>query len=153
MSPHPRADVEDLKLQGSPNLQRFLKREKEESEALAAQRPPVMPGYLSDAAKPIWNETLRQQPNLAAADSTVLAAFCETVARWLAVKDSFIPDDVKDARDCVREIRQYARDLGLSPAGRQRLRSVLKPKPKTTETPDAGFEKFMRPAKFEAEPN
>jgi len=101
--------------------------------------PPVQPPWLSEHAAEEWAHVaphLEAMGTLTDADTTALAVYCESVARWrrlcdLAVKSP--PVTTKDGairknpiysqvRDAANEVRVMAREFGLTPSARSGIR-------------------------------
>jgi len=101
---------------------------------------PKMPAYMADEAKVVWRRVLRDMRHtgvIRAADTDVLRAYCESVARYqyagqlLAQSGPLVRGQrgelVKNplhqvVRDNADGLRQFARELGLSPSARVGLR-------------------------------
>lgn len=105
------------------------------NEPQPADGPAVRPGYLSALAVEEWERVaphLEAMGTLTAADTTVLAVYCESVARWRRVADMAArtpPVSVRDGvavrnplyaqvRDAAAEVRVMAREFGLTPSAR-----------------------------------
>jgi P27 family predicted phage terminase small subunit len=110
-----------------------------------------MPGYLLEAAKPIWRATVREAPHLRAVDTDLLVAYCQTVAFYRAAKaiydraggpglmfrkgvhqghgDQLIVHPIVGImHDWSAEMVALGRELGLSPTSRARL-GLTEPRP------------------------
>jgi P27 family predicted phage terminase small subunit len=100
---------------------------------------PKMPPDMDDAAKAVWRRVLRDMRHtgvIRAADTDILRCYCEAVSRYAGAARLYsqtgpiVKRDgnlVKNplhqvARDNADEIRQFARELGLSPSARVGLR-------------------------------
>jgi P27 family predicted phage terminase small subunit len=101
---------------------------------------PKMPTDMDDAAKVVWRRVLRDMRHtgvIRAADADVLRAYCESVARYEHAARLLVQSGplvrgqrgelVKNplhqvVRDNADELRQFARELGLSPSARAGLR-------------------------------
>jgi P27 family predicted phage terminase small subunit len=122
-------------LRGESRPSRINRQEPKPRELL-----PEAPDWLSAAAAEEW---ARLVPDLIvmgtvkAADATALACYCEAVARFrvaseivskaglmLKDRDGIVRKNpaVGMARDAGAEVRQWAREFGLTPAARQPLR-------------------------------
>ncbi|MGD0020119.1 MAG: phage terminase small subunit P27 family [Candidatus Limnocylindrales bacterium] len=108
-------------------------------EPMPSPDVPKMPADMDDAAKVVWRRVLREMHHtgvIRAADADVLRCYCEAVSRYAqaarlyAQSGPIVSRDgnlVKNplhqvARDNADEIRQFARELGLSPSARVGLR-------------------------------
>jgi len=101
---------------------------------------PKMPAYMADEAKVVWRRVLRDMRHtgvIRAADTDVLRAYCESVARYQHAarllgqsgplvrgqRGELVKNPLHQiVRDNADEIRQFARELGLSPSARAGLR-------------------------------
>lgn len=107
--------------------------------------PAVKPKWLSSLASVEWD---RIAPDLGAMgivrsiDSTTLAAYCETVARWRVLVDYVAHSSpvvvnaegvtvknpaVAQLRDASADLRVWAREFGLTPSSRAGLRATSAP--------------------------
>ncbi len=109
-------------------------------EPMPSPDVPKMPTDMDAEAKVVWRRVLRAMRHtgvIRAADSDVLRCYCESVARYqyagrlLAQSGPLVRGQrgelVKNplhqvVRDNADEIRQFARELGLSPSARASLR-------------------------------
>jgi P27 family predicted phage terminase small subunit len=109
-------------------------------EPMPSPDVPKMPADMDAEAKVVWRRVLRDMRHtgvIRAADTDVLRAYCESVARYeyagrlLAQSGPLVRGQrgelVKNplhqvVRDNADEIRQFARELGLSPSARVCLR-------------------------------
>jgi P27 family predicted phage terminase small subunit len=101
---------------------------------------PKMPGDMDPDAKAVWRRVLRDMRDtgvIRAADADVLRCYCESVARYEHAARLLVQSGplvrgqrgelVKNplhqvVRDNADELRQFARELGLSPSARVGLR-------------------------------
>ncbi len=102
---------------------------------------PKMPGDMDADAKVVWRRVIRDMRHtgvIRAADADVLRCYCEAVSRYAAaarvcgqtgplVRGRHGAELVKNplhqvTRDNADEVRQFARELGLSPSARVGLR-------------------------------
>ncbi len=72
---------------------------------------PIMPNHLSERARDVWRLVVQAHPELCAADSTVLAIFCEIGARWVTTK--LTPVTVRIIENAEKSLSAYARLLCL----------------------------------------
>jgi P27 family predicted phage terminase small subunit len=147
----PRLSESHHKLMGS----KYRNSAKTESKLSAAS--PKMPSHLGIEARREWKRTLPlllQRGSLTEGDATVLSLYAETFARWCAAKKEIlergltIETTVLDrqgaavtsrkvnpalriAENCERSLRSFLRELGLTPATRER---VLPAKPAEEKT-------------------
>jgi len=109
-------------------------------EPMPSPDVPKMPADMDPEAKTVWRRVLREMRYMGvvrAADTDVLRAYCEGVVRYqhaarlLAQSGPLVRGQrgelVKNplhqvVRDNADEIRQFARELGLSPSARAGLR-------------------------------
>jgi len=108
-------------------------------EPMPSSDAPKMPTDMDAEAKVVWRRVLRDMRNtgvIRASDADVLRCYCEAVSRYAqaarlyAQSGPIVKRDgnlVKNplhqvARDNADEIRQFARELGLSPSARVGLR-------------------------------
>ncbi|HSW42473.1 MAG TPA: phage terminase small subunit P27 family [Patescibacteria group bacterium] len=108
-------------------------------EPMPAPDVPRMPPDMDADAKAVWRRVLRhmrQTGVIRAADADVLRCYCEAVSRYAAAARLYAQTGpltrrdgnlVKNplhqvARDNADEVRQFARELGLSPSARVGLR-------------------------------
>ena len=109
-------------------------------EPMPAPDVPKMPADMGAEAKVVWRRVLRDMRHtgvIRAADADVLRCYCESVARYqyagrLLVQSGPLVRGQKGelvknplhqvVRDNADEIRQFARELGLSPSARVGLR-------------------------------
>ena len=108
-------------------------------EPMPASDAPKIPADMDPEAKTVWRRVLRDMRHtgvIRAADADVLRCYCEAVSRYAqaarlyAQSGPIVKRDgnlVKNplhqvARDNADEIRQFARELGLSPSARVGLR-------------------------------
>ena len=108
-------------------------------EPMPSPDVPKMPADMDPEAKVVWRRVLRDMRHtgvIRAADADVLRCYCEAVSRYAqaarlyAQSGPIVKRDgnlVKNplhqvARDNADEIRQFARELGLSPSARVGLR-------------------------------
>lgn len=98
----------------------------------------VAPGWLSSAAKKIWEEKIKQVRGLKAAnelldvlDTEMLAIYCDATVRYQdcakIVKKT--PDDLKELQAWSRILKDYAEKLGFTPSARARLVKKIADKP------------------------
>ncbi len=109
------------------------------AEPLPSADLPKMPPDMDPDAKAVWRRVLRDMGHsgvIRSADTDVLRCYCEAVSRYAqaarlyAQSGPIVTRDgnlVKNplhqvARDNADEIRQFARELGLSPSARAGLR-------------------------------
>jgi P27 family predicted phage terminase small subunit len=107
-------------------------------EPLPSVDVPKMPPDMDAEAKVVWRRVLRDMAHtgvIRAADSDILRCYCEAVSRYTGAARLYsqtgpiVKRDgnlVKNpfhqvARDNADEIRQFARELGLSPSARAGL--------------------------------
>ena len=108
-------------------------------EPMPAPDVPKIPADMDPEAKIVWRRVLRDMRHtgvIRAADADILRCYCEAVSRYAqaarlyAQSGPIVKRDgnlVKNplhqvARDNADEIRQFARELGLSPSARVGLR-------------------------------
>ena len=108
-------------------------------EPMPSPDVPRMPADMDPDAKVVWRRVLRDMRHtgvIRAADADILRCYCEAVSRYAqaarlyAQSGPIVKRDgnlVKNplhqvARDNADEIRQFARELGLSPSARVGLR-------------------------------
>lgn len=108
-------------------------------EPMPAPDVPKIPADMDAEAKVVWRRVLRDMRHtgvIRAADADILRCYCEAVSRYAqaarlyAQSGPIVKRDgnlVKNplhqvARDNADEIRQFARELGLSPSARVGLR-------------------------------
>jgi P27 family predicted phage terminase small subunit len=110
-------------------------------EPLPRSDVPRMPADMDPDAKVVWRRVLRDMRHtgvIRAADADVLRCYCEAVSRYAAaarvygqtgplVRGRHGAELVKNplhqvVRDNADEVRQFARELGLSPSARVGLR-------------------------------
>src|ERR1700688_2453780 len=108
---------------------------------------PRMPEHLSEEAKREWRKVfplLLERGSLTQADASAVSLYCETFARWLAAKRDVELNGIvvtvttldkrgeqvqnrkqnpalRIAQDSERSLRTYLRELGLTPAARERV--------------------------------
>jgi P27 family predicted phage terminase small subunit len=109
------------------------------AEPLPHPSLPRMPSDMDPDAKAVWRRVLRDMGAtgvIRAADTDVLRCYCEAVSRYAAAARLYAQTGpltrrdgnlVKNplhqvARDNADEVRQFARELGLSPSARVGLR-------------------------------
>jgi P27 family predicted phage terminase small subunit len=109
------------------------------AEPLPRSDLPRMPADMDPDAKVVWRRVLRDMGAtgvIRAADADVLRCYCEAVSRYAAAARLYAQTGpltrrdgnlVKNplhqvARDNADEVRQFARELGLSPSARVGLR-------------------------------
>jgi P27 family predicted phage terminase small subunit len=106
-----------------------------------------MPEHLSVEAKREWRKVLPlllERGSLTQADASVVSLYCECFARWLEAKRDVEQHGLvvtvttldkrgeqvqnrkqnpalRIAQDCERSLRTYLRELGLTPAARERV--------------------------------
>ena len=123
---------------------------KEFSDKVRAK--PKLPKYLSPAARKEWRKLLpllMERGSLTAADAAALAMHCELFSRWLdcqrRITEEGVTQDVtvldkngtpvtrtkphvalRIAQDCERSLRASLRELGLTPASRERVKATKK---------------------------
>jgi len=111
-----------VRLEGNKGKRKLPKPEQEVREPAGT---PDCPDWLLPEAKAEWG---RLVPYLVASrlfthfDRGQFAAYCQTWARWRAAetqKGTKVP--VSRALEYVRELRQQAREFGLTPSARARL--------------------------------
>jgi P27 family predicted phage terminase small subunit len=134
---------------------KYRNRAKTESKLSAAS--PKMPSHLGTEARREWKRIspmLLQRGSLTEGDATALALYAETFARWCAAKKEIVERGLtiettvldkqgaavssrkvnpalKIAENCERSLRSFLRELGLTPATRER---VLPAKPAEEKT-------------------
>ncbi|HEY8636960.1 MAG TPA: phage terminase small subunit P27 family [Candidatus Limnocylindrales bacterium] len=109
-------------------------------EPMPSPDVPKMPADMDAAAKLVWRRVLRDMRHtgvIRAADTDVLRAYCESVARYQHAarllgqsgplvrgqRGELVKNPLHQiVRDNADEIRQFARELGLSPSARVGLR-------------------------------
>ena len=110
-------------------------------EPMPSADVPKMPADMDPDAKAVWRRVIRDMRHtgvIRAADADVLRCYCEAVSRYAAaarvyaqsgplVRGRHGSELVKNplhqvARDNADEVRQFARELGLSPSARVGLR-------------------------------
>jgi P27 family predicted phage terminase small subunit len=120
-------------------------------------KPPKPPDFLSDEAKAEWARIvpqLRALGLLTHLDTPVLAAYCQSYARWvaaerilakLAAEDpegqgfmikgtmaaAIINPVVKIARASAQDMLRFASEFGFSPAARTRIQAGISPEVKS----------------------
>lgn len=108
---------------------------------------PRMPEHLSVEARREWRKVLPlllERGSLTQADASAVALYCETFARWLTAKRDVEVNGIvvtaitldkrgeqvqnrkqnpalRIAQDSERSLRTYLRELGLTPAARERV--------------------------------
>jgi P27 family predicted phage terminase small subunit len=107
-------------------------------EPMPSPDVPKIPTDMDAEAKAVWRRVLRdmRHTGVIAADADVLRCYCEAVSRYAAAARLYAQTGpltrrdgnlVKNplhqvARDNADEVRQFARELGLSPSARVGLR-------------------------------
>lgn len=117
------------------------------------QSEPIMPAHLSPAAQKEWKTivpALARLGILAQVDAEALAAFCMTYARWIdaeaeiartgiLVIEPVVVDGqqigerykknpaVTVSHDCLRLMKSFLVEYGMTPASRTRIRMEQKP--------------------------
>jgi P27 family predicted phage terminase small subunit len=108
-------------------------------EPMPSPDVPRMPADMDADAKVVWRRVLRDMRHtgvIRAADADILRCYCEAVSRYAQAARLYAqsgPITKRDgnlvknplhqvARDNADEIRQFARELGLSPSARVGLR-------------------------------
>jgi phage terminase small subunit len=90
----------------------------------------IPPEWLSDKAKKIWEEKIKQVNGLKAAnelldvlDTELLAIYCDATIRYqeCAQISPKTPDDLKELQAWSRILKDYAEKLGFTPSARARL--------------------------------
>ena|SRR5258708_979335 len=120
---------------------------------------PKMPKFLSVEARKAWRQLLPQlmeRGSLTALDASHLAIHCETFARWIQAQAQITAEGLtqtvtrldsngtavsstrphialKILQDCEKSLRASLRELGITPASRQKITPVKK-----TEAEDGG---------------
>jgi P27 family predicted phage terminase small subunit len=131
---------------------------------------PRMPAHLGAEARKEWKRVLPmllQRDSLTDADATVLSLYAETFARWVAAKQEVaergltIEVTVLDrngtpiisrkanpalriAENCERSLRSFLRELGLTPAARER---VVPAKPAEEKEEESTLTRMIRERK------
>lgn len=140
------------------------------AESQLSAGAPRMPAHLGTEARKEWKRVLPmllQRDSLTDADATVLSLYAETFARWVAAKLEVsqrgltIEVSVLDrngtpimsrkanpalriAENCERSLRSFLRELGLTPAARERVKPA---KPPEEKEPESIFARMMRESK------
>ncbi len=108
-------------------------------EPMPSAALPKMPADMDPDAKAVWRRVLRDMGHtgvIRSADADVLRCYCEAVSRYAAAARLYAqtgPLTRRDGnlvknplhqvtRDNADEVRQFARELGLSPSARVGLR-------------------------------
>lgn len=102
------------------------------AEKLKRKKPAslVPPDWLSDEAREVWEQKLKQVKGLKAAnalldvlDTEMLAVYCDAYVQYnqTAKKTIKTTDDVKELQAWSRIIGSYAEKLGFNPSARARL--------------------------------
>jgi phage terminase small subunit len=88
------------------------------------------PGWLSDEAREVWKQKLKQVKGLRAAnelldelDTEMLAMYCDAYVRYRQTAKIInkTTDDIKELQAWARIIGAYAEKLGFNPSSRARL--------------------------------
>lgn len=103
---------------------------------------PTCPDHLDATAREEWGRLLDEMGavgTLARVDRATLAAHCVTYSRWIQAEQQIaatgtvirtqagearVSPWVKVAQDCLAVLRQFAIELGLSPASRTRIKAM-----------------------------
>jgi P27 family predicted phage terminase small subunit len=146
---NPRTPIEQLELQGSPNLRRALKYAPLDNEAPDAGRPDA-PAHLSDAERSVWDSTVALLENrraLTAGDAAVLMMYCqvfcelrseralldregriETVSKLDKYERQILiratNPRVRIVRDLEKQLFTLTKELGLTPLRRHNVRAT-----------------------------
>jgi P27 family predicted phage terminase small subunit len=128
-------------------------------DTVATAAKPKLPAYLSPDARKEWRKLLpllMERRSLTAADAAALAMHCEVFARWVQCQRQITEQGItltvtvlssngepitrtrphpalRIAQDCERSLRASLRELGLTPASRQRVMAA-RPAEETGET-------------------
>jgi P27 family predicted phage terminase small subunit len=131
-TPQPKAI---LNLEGSHHA-RYRRGEDAEYEAKA----PTCPAWLAKEAKREWKRVIRSMVSAGTVtklDQAILCAYCEMVAEFQrlteeidGLKDNplLLADLIKIRHKTTDRIKQYAMQLGFTPASRTRVAPVTTPK-------------------------
>jgi len=111
--------------------------------------PPTAPPFLDEEALAEWNRLAAENNGtIEKADRALTAAFCQTWSRWVAAEMAMAETGpvvrstsgapmlnpyFSVSQRCLKELRAYAAELGLSPTSRTRLNTPTKPKSRLSE--------------------
>jgi P27 family predicted phage terminase small subunit len=134
-----------------PNAVKLLRGDKNLNRILPTPEPdgaPIQPTGMTARAKVVWDRVIRSMAKsgvLAEADSDVLAAYCECVARWQMALNrykreglwrKYVGADGEEKEMASKAVpllqtegdrmRLMASELGLTPGGRARLKGMGK---------------------------
>jgi P27 family predicted phage terminase small subunit len=129
-------------------------------EPMPSPDVPRMPADMDADAKVVWRRVLRDMRHtgvIRAADADILRCYCEAVSRYAQAARLYAqsgPITKRDgnlvknplhqvARDNADEIRQFARELGLSPSARVGLR-IEREQAMSSLTADIGLPPRLR---------
>jgi P27 family predicted phage terminase small subunit len=129
-------------------------------EPMPSPDVPRMPADMDPDAKVVWRRVLRDMRHtgvIRAADADILRCYCEAVSRYAQAARLYAqsgPITKRDgnlvknplhqvARDNADEIRQFARELGLSPSARVGLR-IEREQAMSSLTADIGLPPRLR---------
>lgn len=119
--------------------------------ALPKSEIPDAPPFLDIEARAEWGRLtaeLHSAGTITKADRALLAAFCQTWSRWTAAETALAETGpvvrstagapmlnpyFSVSQRCLKELRAFAAELGLSPTSRTRLRSTGKPQSRLSE--------------------
>ncbi len=145
-----RSSSQHLEGQAHANMLKLTEDHRKAARRVRAK--PKLPKYLSPAARKEWRKLLpllMERGSLTAADAAALAMHCELFSRWLdcqrRITEEGVTQDVtvldkngtpvtrtkphvalRIAQDCERSLRASLRELGLTPASRERVKATKK---------------------------
>lgn len=119
---------------------------------IASLPVPPAPAHLSDLAQEEWRRIARELVRLGLLrqlDATAFEIRCELYATLRRARNTLVREgetyehngvvrqrpEVKIAQDCIRQMRHYDSEFGLTPAARARVAHVTGPAPNQPELP------------------